>query len=235
VVETKPDLTPVTEADRAVEELLRKHIAAQRPHHLVVGEELGADGAGGPGSSRWIIDPIDATKNYVRGVPVFATLIALERDGALAVGVVSAPALGRRWWAARGEGAFANGAPIRVSRVTRLADVHLGHASVSSWAARGLRDRFLELERRCWRGRGFGDFWMHVLVAEGAVDVAVEPEVSLWDVAAVQLIVEEAGGRFTSLEGVPRPDGGSAVSSNGLLHDEVLGILSPLSPAPAGP
>src|SRR6266498_18738 len=149
VIETKPDLTPVTEADRAVEELLRKHLAAERPGHLVVGEELGADGPGGPGSARWIIDPIDATKNYLRGIPVFATLIALERDGALALGVASAPALGRRWWAARGEGAFANGAPIRVSRVARLADAQLGHASVSSWSARGMRHGFLELERRC--------------------------------------------------------------------------------------
>jgi histidinol-phosphatase len=226
VIETKPDLTPVTEADRAVEELLRKHIAAERPQHQVVGEEFGAGGQGGPGSARWIIDPIDATKNYVRGIPVFATLIALERDGAVALGVVSAPALGRRWWAARGEGAFANGAPARVSRVARLADAQLGHASVSSWEVAGRRDRFLELERRCWRGRGFGDFWMHMLVAEGAVDVATEPEVSLWDVAAVQVIVEEAGGRFTSLAGEARPDRGSAVSSNGLLHEQVLAILS---------
>ncbi|HZD39018.1 MAG TPA: histidinol-phosphatase [Actinomycetes bacterium] len=226
VVETKPDLTPVTEADRAVERLLRRHIASQRPDHLVVGEEFGAGGTGGAGSARWIVDPIDGTKNYVRGIPVFATLIGLERDGGMALGVASAPALGRRWWAARGAGAFANGAPIRVSRVARLEDAQLGHASVSSWAARGMRKGFLELEERCWRGRGFGDFWIHVLVAEGAVDVAVEPEVSLWDLAALQVIVEEAGGRFTSLEGVPRPDGGSAVSSNGLLHEEVLAILS---------
>jgi histidinol-phosphatase len=226
VVETKPDLTPVTEADRAVEELLRKHIAAERPRHQVVGEEFGGDGVGGPGAARWIIDPIDATKNFVRGIPVFASLIALERDGVVVLGVASAPALGWRWWAARGEGAFANGEPIRVSRVARLADAQLGHASISTWEAAGLRDRFLELERRCWRGRGFGDFWIHMLVAEGAVDVATEPEVSLWDVAAVQVIVEEAGGRFTSLEGAASPDGGSAVSSNGVLHDEVLAILS---------
>jgi histidinol-phosphatase len=225
VVETKPDLTPVSEADRAVEQLLRKRIAEERPAHAVLGEEFGT-GDGPRGSTRWIVDPIDGTKNYVRGIPVYATLIALEREGALSVGVASAPALGRRWWAAKGAGAFADGAPLRVSRVATLEDAQLGHSSVSSWADHGLTERFLELERRCWRGRGFGDFWTHMMVAEGACDVAAEPEVSLWDVAAVQVIVEEAGGRFTNLAGVPRPDGGSAVSSNGLLHDEVLGILS---------
>jgi histidinol-phosphatase len=224
VVETKPDLTPVSEADRAVEQLLRKRIAEERPAHAVLGEEFGT-GDGPAATTRWIVDPIDGTKNYVRGIPVYATLIALERDGALSVGVASAPALGRRWWAARGAGAFADGVPLRVSRVARLEDAQLGHSSVSSWADHGLTERFLELERRCWRGRGFGDFWTHMMVAEGACDVAAEPEVSLWDVAAVQVIVEEAGGRFTNLAGLPRADGGSAVSSNGLLHDEVLGIL----------
>jgi histidinol-phosphatase len=224
VVETKPDLTPVSEADRAVEQLLRKRIAEERPAHAVLGEEFGA-GDGPAATTRWIVDPIDGTKNYVRGIPVYATLIALERDGALSVGVASAPALGRRWWAARGAGAFVDGVPLRVSRVAKLADAQLGHSSVSSWADHGLTERFLELERRCWRGRGFGDFWTHMMVAEGACDVAAEPEVSLWDVAAVQVIVEEAGGRFTNLAGLPRADGGSAVSSNGLLHDEVLGIL----------
>ncbi|HEX8861328.1 MAG TPA: histidinol-phosphatase [Actinomycetes bacterium] len=224
VVETKPDLTPVSEADRAVEQLLRKRIAEERPAHAVLGEEFGV-GDGPAATTRWIVDPIDGTKNYVRGIPVYATLIALERDGALSVGVASAPALGRRWWAARGAGAFADGAPLHVSRVAKLEDAQLGHSSVSSWADHGLTERFLELERRCWRGRGFGDFWTHMMVAEGACDVAAEPEVSLWDVAAVQVIVEEAGGRFTSLAGLPRADGGSAVSSNGLLHDEVLAIL----------
>ena len=224
VVETKPDLTPVSEADRTVEQLLRKRIAEERPAHAVLGEEFGV-GDGPAATTRWIVDPIDGTKNYVRGIPVYATLIALERDGALSVGVASAPALGRRWWAARGAGAFADGVPLRVSRVAKLEDAQLGHSSVSSWADHGLTERFLELERRCWRGRGFGDFWTHMMVAEGACDVAAEPEVSLWDVAAVQVIVEEAGGRFTNLAGLPRADGGSAVSSNGLLHDEVLGIL----------
>jgi histidinol-phosphatase len=227
VVETKPDLTPVSEADRAVERLLRKRIGEERPDHSVLGEEFGiAGGEGVAASARWIIDPIDGTKNYVRGIPVYATLIALECDGGLMVGVVSAPALGRRWWAARGAGAFADGVPLRASKVAHLEDAQLGHSSVSSWARHGLTERFLELERRCWRGRGFGDFWTHMMVAEGALDVAAEPEVSLWDVAAVQVIVEEAGGRFTNLAGVPRPDGGSAVSTNGLLHDQVLAILA---------
>jgi histidinol-phosphatase len=205
VVETKPDLTPVSEADRAVEQLLRKRIGEERPDHAVLGEEFGiAGGDGEEASTRWIIDPIDGTKNYVRGIPIYATLIAVERHGDLTVGVVSAPALGRRWWAARGGGAFVDGAPLRVSKVANLEDAQLGHSSVCSWTERGLRDRFLELEQRCWRGRGFGDFWTHMMVAEGALDVAAEPDVSLWDVAAVQVIVEEAGGRFTNLAGVAR-------------------------------
>jgi histidinol-phosphatase len=224
-VETKPDMTPVSEADRAVERALRDRIAAARPGHGVVGEELGDDA--GAAAARWILDPIDGTKNYVRGIPVFATLVALERDGGLALGVASAPALRRRWWAARGHGAFADGRPIRVSRVSDLADAHVCHASLGSWRKHGLQDRFLELAWRCGRTRGFGDFWSHVLVAEGAADVALEPEVDLWDLAALQVIVEEAGGRFTDLRGAARPDGGSAVSSNGLLHPSVLAALRP--------
>jgi histidinol-phosphatase len=222
LVETKPDLTPVTEADRAVEQVLRKRIGEERPGHGVVGEELGADEQG---EVRWILDPIDGTKNYLRGIPVFATLIALERDGAGVLGVVSAPALQRRWWAARGEGAFLNGRRIRVSRVAELSDAVLSHASLGSWEQHGLGDQFLELARACWRTRGFGDFWSHMLVAEGAVDLAVEPEVQLWDLAALQVIVEEAGGRFTDLGGTPTPAGGSAVATNGLLHDRVLVTL----------
>jgi histidinol-phosphatase len=222
-VETKPDLTPVTEADRAVEQALRKRIAEERPGDGVVGEEFGAGGGGGEG--RWILDPIDGTKNYLRGIPVFATLIAVERGGALTVGVASAPALQRRWWAARGEGAFAGGLPIRVSRVADLADAVLAYGSFGSWEEHGLGDRFMDLARRCWRTRGFGDFWCHLLVAEGAADLAAEPEVALWDLAAVQVIVEEAGGRLTDLGGTPRPDGGSVVTTNALLHDRVLAAL----------
>ncbi len=227
-VATKPDLTPVTDADRAVERALRERLARARPDHGFLGEELGAAARAGGGGWRWIVDPIDGTKNYVRGIPVWATCLALQRAGDPPVlGVVSAPALGRRWWAARDEGAFANGGAIRVSGVVDLADAQLSYDSVPGFEAQGLGDRFLALARRCGRTRALGDFWSHVLVAEGAVDVAVEPEVSVWDVAAVQVIVEEAGGRFTDLGGAPRPDGGSAVSTNGLLHDEVLAAFAP--------
>ena len=223
VVSTKPDLTPVTEVDRSVERAMRERIVTARPGHAVVGEEYGSEGAG---PWRWILDPIDGTKNYVRGIPIWATCIALQHDDEVTVGVVSAPALGRRWWAARGEGAFANSQPIRVSAVAGLADAQMSYDSVPGFEPYGLGERFLGLARRCWRTRGLGDFWSHVLVAEGAVDVAVEPEVSVWDVAAVQVIVEEAGGRFTDLGGAARPDGGSAVSTNGLLHAEVLAALA---------
>ena len=224
VVETKPDLTPVTEADRAVEQGLRKRIGEERPGHGIVGEEFGA---GQPGTARWILDPIDGTKNYLRGIPVWATLIALEREGRVELGVASAPALHRRWWAARGEGAYVNGRRIRVSQVAELSDAVLSYASLTSWEERGLGEQFLALARGCWRTRGFGDFWSHMLVAEGVVDLAVEPEVELWDLAAPQVIVEEAGGRFTDLGGTPTPAGGSVVSSNGLLHDRVVTTLRP--------
>ena len=224
IVETKPDLSPVTEADRAVEQVLRKRIGEERPGHRVVGEEFGADD---PGGARWILDPIDGTKNYLRGLPVWATLIALEREGRVDVGVVSAPALARRWWAARGEGAFVNGRRIRVSKIADLSAAVLSYASLTSWEQHGLGEQFLTLARSCWRTRGFGDFWSHMLVAEGAADLAVEPEVELWDLAAPQVIVEEAGGRFTDLGGTPTPAGGSVVSTNGLLHDRVLTTLRP--------
>lgn len=224
VVSTKPDLTPVTEADRAAERALREGIAAARPGDAVLGEEYGSEGAG---DRRWILDPIDGTKNYVRGIPIWATCIALQHGGEVTAGVVSAPALGRRWWAARGEGAFAGGQPIRVSAVAAVGDAQLSYDSVVSFEGYGMGERFLALARRCWRTRGLGDFWSHVLVAEGAVDIAVEPEVSVWDVAAVQVIVEEAGGRFTNLAGEARPDGASALSTNGILHDEVLAAFRP--------
>ena len=219
VVTTKPDKTPVSSVDVDVETALRAHIGARRLGHAVTGEELGASEGDGP---RWIIDPIDGTNNYVRGIPVYATLLALQAYGQLALGVVSAPALKRRWWAARGQGAFADGEPIRTSLVADLADSELCHGSITAWEPRGLDEQFLALVRRCRETRGFGDFWTHMLVAEGAVDIAVEPQGELWDLAALQVIVEEAGGRFTDLEGVAHASGGSAISTNGVLHDEVL-------------
>ncbi|HVF05717.1 MAG TPA: histidinol-phosphatase [Frankiaceae bacterium] len=230
VVSTKPDLTPVSEADTAVERALRERVAAARPGDAVVGEEYGTTGTG---PRRWIVDPIDGTKNYVRGVPVWATLIALQEDGVTTVGVVSAPALGRRWWAARGQGAFADGRRLAVSDVSDLADAHLSYSSLGGWEEAG-RD-LPGLARRCWRTRAFGDFWSYMLVAEGAVDVAAEPEVSLWDLAALQVVVEEAGGRFTDLSGVARPDGGSALATNGLLHDAALALLQPRPADPRPP
>ena len=222
-VETKPDLTPVTEADRDVERVLRERLARERPDAAVAGEEYGVE----EGDVRWWLDPIDGTKNYVRGIPVWATLIALEREGRVEVGMASAPALHRRWWAVRGEGAFVNGRRIHVSQVADLSDAVLSYASLTSWEEHGLGQQFLTLARGCWRTRAFGDFWSHMLVAEGVVDLAVEPEVALWDLAAPQVIVEEAGGRFTDLGGAPTPAGGSSVSTNGLLHDRVLATLRP--------
>ena len=227
VIETKPDMTPVTEADRAVEEALRERLAAERPGEAVLGEEYGQEQGARDGhtGARWVLDPIDGTKNYVRGVPVWATLIALERDGQGRVGVVSAPALGRRWWAARGEGAWADGRPMRVSAVASLQDASLCHGSLEGWEERGLLPAFLELARRVWRTRGYGDFWQHMLVAEGVADVALEPTVAVWDMAAPKVIVEEAGGRLTDFAGVARADGGEAVTSNGRVHDLVLACL----------
>jgi histidinol-phosphatase len=226
VVETKPDLTPVTEADRAVEQALRSRLGDARPEDAVVGEEYGGDGVAGAGARRWIIDPIDGTKAYVRGLPVWATLIALEVSGAVELGVASAPALGRRWWAVRGQGAYVSGGSrLRVSGVRSLSDAQLAFGGLEDWIACGRLDALLELARRCWRTRGFGDFWQYALVAEGAADIAVDPEVSLWDLAAVQIIVEEAGGRFTDLGGVARPDGGDGLATNGLLHEAVLAVV----------
>jgi histidinol-phosphatase len=217
-VRTKADRTPVTEVDEAVERMIVDHLWQERPHDGILGEELGARGGS---SRRWIVDPIDATKNFIRGIPVFATLIALENE----LGVVSAPALGRRWWAARGDGAFCNGAPIRVSAVGDLGAAQIGYDDVLGFEKHGRGAQFLALMRQCGRARGFGDFWTHMLVAEGAIEIAVEPEVAHWDVAAVHVIVEEAGGRFTNLGGEARADGGSAVSTNGVLHDAVLEAL----------
>ncbi|SRR5579875_53028 len=227
-VQAKPDLTPVTDADLATEESLRNVLRRARPRDAMLGEEYGRAGAG---QRCWIIDPIDGTKNFVRGVPVWATLIGLMADGEMVVGVVSAPALGRRWWGAKDGGAWTGrsltkAATCRVSAVSRLQDASLSYSDLSTWEATGQLDQFLGLARAVWRTRAYGDFWSHVLVAEGAVDISAESQVSLWDLAALQIIVEEAGGVFTDLSGNPTPDGGSALCTNGLLHDEVLARLA---------
>ena len=229
VVDTKPDLTPVSDADRAVETTLRETLARVRPDDSVLGEEFG--GSTSSSGRQWIIDPIDGTKNFVRGVPVWASLIALLDDGVPQVGVISAPALQRRWWAAAGAGAFATfgDAPARrisVSSVAQLDSASLSFSSLSGWAQLGLRDRFLDLTDAVWRVRAFGDFLSYCLVAEGAVDIAAEPEVSVWDLAPLDILVREAGGTFSNLDGTAGPHGGSAVATNGVLHDPVLARLS---------
>jgi histidinol-phosphatase len=227
-VDTKPDLTPVSDADRATEESLRNVLRRARPRDAVLGEESGRTG-GGPRC--WVIDPIDATKNYVRGVPVWGTLIGLLDGDEVVVGVASAPALGRRWWAAAGGGSWSGRSLTKATRsqvsgVSKLSDASFSYSGIGGWAEKGRLDGFLTLSRSVWRTRAYGDFWSHVLVAEGAVDVSAEPEVSLWDLAALQVIVQEAGGRFTDLSGVATPDGGSVVCTNGHLHDEVLALLA---------
>jgi histidinol-phosphatase len=237
-VQAKPDLTPVTDADRASETTIRAILERERPADDVLGEEYGATGDGT--GRRWVIDPIDGTKNYVRGVPVWATLIALQQDGQTVTGVVSAPSLGRRWWAAQRGGAWTGSSvraarACRVSRVSTLADAYFAYSSLPGWGDIDRLSQFLGLLERVWRTRGFGDFLSHMLVAEGAVDCSAEPEVSLWDLAALQVVVTEAGGRFSDLTGVQRADGGSAVSSNGLLHDELLEILGTARAAATGP
>lgn len=228
-VDTKPDLTPVTDADQAVETALREMLAADRAADEILGEEFG--GTTSFSGRQWIIDPIDGTKNFVRGVPVWATLIALLVDGVPRVGVVSAPALSRRWWAADGQGAFGSfgDRPARrlsVSAVGDLDSASLSFAGLTTWALRGLREQFLDLTEAVWRVRAYGDFWAYCLLAEGAVDVVVEPAVSVWDLAALDVLVREAGGTFTDLTGAPGPHGGSAVAANALLHQPVLSRLT---------
>ena len=223
-VETKPDLTPVTDADKGVEEAFRKLISEKRPDDLIVGEEFGAPANTG-GKHYWVIDPIDGTKNYVRGVPVWATLIALiNENNEVVVGVVSAPALNRTWFASRGNGAFVkfNGETrkISVSKVSKLSDASITYSDLVGWGDR--KNRFINLQEKVWRTRSYGDFWSYVLVAEGAVDLATEPTLNLWDMAANEIIVREAGGTFTNLDGKNGPHGGNAVASNGLIHAEFL-------------
>lgn len=219
-VDTKPDLSPVSDADRAAEDAVRALVASSGRGEEVFGEEGG--GASGDGSARWIVDPIDGTKSYVRGSPVWSTMLALERDGEVCCSVVSAPALHRRWWAVRGGGAFVDGSPAHVSAVARVAD-----AAVSITDPGWRRPRtWVSLAEQAWSARCFPDFWQYCLVAEGVVDVACDIAMALWDYAPVRLIVEEAGGRCTTWSGGEPAAGDSFVASNGVLHDEALGVLS---------
>ncbi|WP_414689436.1 inositol monophosphatase family protein [Nocardioides sp.] len=226
-VMSKPDLTPVTDADEAVEDMIRRTLGRTRSRDAITGEEQGSTGHS---QRRWIIDPIDGTKNFVRGVPVWATLISLVVDDEVVVGVVSAPQLQRRWWASTGNGAWTGKSLLKATRcqvsdVRRLEDASLSYASLDGWDERGRLGDFLTLMRRCWRTRAYGDFWSYMLLAEGAVDLAAEPELEVYDMAALDIIVREAGGRFTSLDGTDGPFGGNALASNGHLHDAALTFL----------
>lgn len=223
-IDTKPDSTFVTQADTAIERLIRGRLADAFPEHGLVGEEYGVEA--GDASVRWYIDPIDGTHNFIRGVPLFGTLLAAERDGELQVGVLSAPALGERWWAYRGGGAWArerHGEPrrIRVSEVSRLEDAHLLYGSSREIIGSGLAPGFDDLLQASWRDRGFGDFWGYALIAEGAGDAMIEVGLKSWDAAAPTVLVEEAGGRVTSFDGMRGVEAGTIIASNGLLHDTV--------------
>jgi histidinol-phosphatase len=240
-ITTKPDNSPVTDADKAVERAIIDAIAAQYPSDGVVGEEFGTSGSRGSKDRYWVIDPIDGTKNFLRGVPTWATLIALVENEQVVTSVVSSPALYRRWYATAGGGAFVSEGVINgdgaagasnnvvtrqlsVSKVSDIKDASIAYSDFQGWGAR--RANFEKLLDGAWRTRGLGDFWSHMLVAEGAVDVAIEPSLALWDMAALDLIVREAGGRFTSLEGVDGPFGPNAISSNGALHSAIVTALN---------
>lgn len=229
VVTQKPDRTPVTDADQAVERGIRRGIERARPHDSILGEEYGTQGEA---SRQWIIDPIDGTANFLRGVPIWGTLIALAVDGVPVVGVVSAPALRRRWWAAVGHGAWVephgeSARRIAVSGVRDLADASLSYNSMAGWDGAGRLDDLIALSRRVWRTRAIGDMWAYMLLAEGSLDIVGEFDLQPYDMAALIPIIEEAGGTFTSVEGVPGPWGGSALATNALLHETALGALRP--------
>ncbi len=231
-VETKPDLTPVSDADKAAEEIIRGQLRRTRPRDAVVGEEFAPTGHA---QRQWIVDPIDGTKNFVRGVPVWASLIALVEDGTPVIGVVSAPALGRRWWAAQDLGAWtgrslSSARRLSVSRVSRLTDASLSYSSYHSWADHGREQGFAALTRAVWRTRAYGDFWSYMLLAEGGVDIACEPALEIYDMAALVPVVTEAGGRFTSLDGEPGCFGADALATNAILHDEALELLASREP-----
>jgi histidinol-phosphatase len=227
VVITKPDNTPVTDADRAVETAIREALGMHRAGDGLVGEEFGSDK--GSSGRYWVIDPIDGTKNFMRGVPTWATLIALVQVDAsgneeVVVGIASAPALARRWAAAKGHGATVNEKKISVSKVSLLSDASISYSDFVGWGDR--LEPFQKMLAGAWRTRGIGDFWSHMLVAEGAVDVAIEPSLALWDMAALDIIVREAGGTFTNTAGQNGPFGGSGVSTNGVLHNAVINGLN---------
>ncbi len=242
VVTVKPDMTPVSDADRAVETALRAAIADSRAGDSVRGEEFGVEqGAAGNSHRQWIIDPIDGTKNYVRGVPIWATLISLAIDGVPVVGVVSAPALGTRWWGATGQGAFVDerlgtaqsgsdtvsrARRIHVSRVAELADASISLSGLTRWENAGKLPQFLALTREVWRTRDYGDMWPYMMVAEGLLEVSGEYDLQVYDMAALVPIVQEAGGTFTSVDGKDGPWHGSALATNGLLHDRVIAALA---------
>ena len=228
VVTTKPDRTPVTDADQAVERSIRAGIEAARPNDSILGEEYGTQGSG---SRQWIIDPIDGTANFMRGVPIWATLIALAVDGVPVVGVVSSPALGKRWWAATGHGAFgmAHGhdpVPLQVSGLATLEDASISYNNAKGWDQAGRLDELIALQRAVWKATAIGDAWAYMLVAEGHMEAAGEWDMKPYDIAALMPIVQEAGGRFTSLEGDEGPWSGSALATNGHVHDEVLSRIS---------
>lgn len=227
VITTKPDNTPVTDADKATETAIRAIIMKDRPEDGVLGEEFGE--SDNLGSRYWVIDPIDGTKNFMRAVPTWSTLIALVENGEVIVGVVSAPALTRRWHASKGSGAFVSfngGAPrkISVSKVSQIKDASVTYSDFAGFGER--KDAFMSLIDQSWRSRGFGDFWSHMLVAEGSADIAVEPVLAVWDMAALDIIVREAGGSFTSITGEPGPHHGSGLSTNNILLDQVVKHLN---------
>ena len=232
VIETKPDNTFVTQADTAIERTIRSLITATYPDHGLVGEEYGSET--GTGGIRWYIDPIDGTHNFMRGVPLFGTLLALEEDGEIVVGVMSAPAMGERWYARRGGGTWAIGSVgpaagerrrVGVSRVAAIADAQVLYSSPFDIEASGAVPGFPALVRSAWRDRGFGDYWGYALVAEGAAEAMVEVGPNSWDLAAPSIVVEEAGGRMTDIRGERTIHGGSALATNGILHDEIVARL----------
>jgi histidinol-phosphatase len=228
-VQLKPDRTQVTDADTRVERMIRDHLEQARPADAILGEEFGGGDPHAPGR-QWIVDPIDGTANFVRGVPIWGSLISLVVDGVPQVGVVSAPALGRRWWGATGHGAWLEvqgeaARRIRVSGIADLADATLSYNSLKHWDEYGRLDDLIALSRQVGRTRAFGDLWSYMLLAEGAIDIAAEFDVKPWDIAALVPIVREAGGTVTSVTGDDRLDGLSIVASNGALHQSVLQLL----------